>query len=281
MNFIKMEAAGNDFLLIDANNKSADWPALAKSMCHRHKGVGADGLILVLPSSKADFAMRMFNPDGSEAEMCGNGIACFAKHVIEAKLSDSKVTQVTIETPAGMRTVQAQREGNTVASVRVSMGLPQFRAKQIPMLVPEGDTPILDYPLQVGEMELRLSCLSMGNPHAVAFVEDVASFPLDQIGPRVEHHPIFPRRVNFEVAQVMDKSQIKARVWERGAGETLSCGTGACAVAVAAQLKELAEKEVDIIYRGGTMTVAWDRVGEVFLSTHLAYVFKGEWASAN
>lgn len=270
--FVKMQATGNDFILADARDIERDWSKLAKAMCHRHFGVGADGLILLLPSKIADFSMRMFNPDGSEAEACGNGLRCFFKYVRENKFVGSR--ELRIETSAGVRIAQAEGE-----KVRVGMGMPKFAPADIPLTATNfAAIPILDYAIEVAGKELKLDIVSMGNPHAVSFLsEPVDSFPLSEFGPGVENHPLFPQRANFEVANIISRNKIQARVWERGAGETLSCGSGACAIAVAAKLHNLIDDKADIILPGGTLTVDWDGEGEVYLSGTAEVVFKGEW----
>ena len=276
MNFVKLQATGNDFVLIDARRMKRDWPALAKAMCHRHFGVGADGLLLILPSKIADFYMRMFNPDGSEAEACGNGLRCAARYAKENGLA--RGAEIRIETPAGIKRLRTTGK----KSIQAAMGKPILAPSAIPVIVERKGTrdtvPVTDYPLTVDKMKLKITCASIGNPHAVSFLEQpVADFPLTEVGPKVEHHPMFPNRVNFEIANVISRSKLRARVWERGAGETLSCGTGVCAIAVAARLKKLTDNPVDIILPGGTLTVDWDGKGEVLLSGPAEIVFNGEW----
>jgi len=296
MKFSKLQATGNDFILVDARTREGEWSKLARAMCDRHFGVGADGLILVQDSTSADLKMRIFNSDGSEAEVSGNGLRCFAKYAIEKGLNapisseSSRVEprlhrgnrSLPIETLAGVRKVKAYTSRNNVNRVEVNMGLPQFQPDQIPVKVkvdiPIASGPILDYPLLIDGKKLTLSLLSMGNPHAVSFSSrPVADFPLAEIGPKVERHPMFPQRINFEVARVLSRGKIEARVWERGVGETLACGSGACAIAVAAQLLDHAETQVDIMLEGGTLTISWDRVGEVLLTGPVEEIFTGEW----
>jgi len=270
MRFAKLEATGNDFVLIEAGEAERDWPQLAISMCRRHFGVGADGLILLLPSTGADLGMRMFNPDGSEAEACGNGLRCLARYAMEMGLAKG---ELAVETPGGIRRVKALDEG-----IQVDMGVPHLRPEEIPVAVRYKVDIIKDYPLNVDDSELRLTCLSMGNPHAVCFLDEpVEGFPLFELGPKVESHPTFPNRVNFEIANVLSRTKVRARIWERGAGETLSCGSGACAVAVAARLHQRVDSDVDIMLPGGTLAVGWDGVGEVVLSGPAKLVFFGEW----
>ena len=284
MNFSKLQATGNDFILLDAQDMQRDWTKLAQNMCRRHFSIGADGLILVMASDSADLTMRMLNPDGSEAEVCGNGLMCFVKYVIDRRIAAGP--NLTIETLAGIKTVHAFTSQGKVNRVKVNMGIPHFKAEDIPVILGKVEPsrggvaimPILDYPLRVGEKKIPLSFVSMGNPHAVSFIsQTVADFPLSEIGPQVENHPTFPERVNFEVARVVEQKKIAARVWERGAGETLSCGSGACAIAVVARLKGCIGSEVDIMLPGGDLTVGWDGVGEVHLTGAVEEVFAGEW----
>ncbi len=299
MKFSKLQATGNDFILVDARNVEGEWSKLAQAMCQRHFGVGADGLILVQDSKVADLKMRIFNPDGSEAEVCGNGLRCFVKHVIERDIiitqtrslhgrgiEEGGVKQsnlcLTIETLSGIRKAKAYISEDKVNRVEVNMGMPQFQPEQIPVISvavsKAKQPPILDYPVATGRRKLALSLLSMGNPHAVSFLSNsVADFPLKKIGPEIEKHPMFSQRTNFEIARVLSKKKIEARVWERGVGETLACGSGACAIAVVAQLLNYANKEVDIILPGGVLTILWDGVGEVLLSGPVEEVFTGEY----
>jgi len=272
MKFAKMQGTGNDFIVVDARDMERDWSKMAKTMCQRHFGVGADGIILLVPSKVADLGMRMFNPDGSEAEACGNGLRCLARYAVEMGLAKID-RELAVETLGGTRQVRAHTSG-----AEVGMGVPQLKPEEIPVLVEKKLGIILDYPVTVQGQKLLLTCLSLGNPHAVYFPEEaVESFPLFELGPIVQNQAIFPNRVNFEVANVLERKKVRARVWERGAGETLSSGTGACAVAVAAQLHGYADSHVDVILPGGTLTVDWDGVGEVVLSGPAELVFWGEW----
>jgi diaminopimelate epimerase len=285
MKFSKLQATGNDFILVDARTRKGEWSKLARAMCDRHFGIGADGLILVQDSTSADLKMRIFNSDGSEAEVSGNGLRCFAKYAIEKGLSDkipSRAEQdncsLTIDTLSGVRKVKTYMSGNKVNRVEVNMGLPQFQPEYIPVKGKVDIIPILDYPLVINRKKLTLVILSMGNPHAVSFLpRPIADFPLAEIGPKVERHPMFPQRTNFELARVLSRGKVEARVWERGVGETLACGSGACAIAVAARLLDYIEPQVDIILKGGTLTISWDRVGEVLLTGPVEEVFTGEW----
>jgi diaminopimelate epimerase len=284
MKFTKLQATGNDFILLDARNMEQDWSKLARDMCHHHYGIGADGLLLVIPSKTVDLKMRMFNPDGSEAEVCGNGLRCFTKYVIDRGTVAGP--NLTVETIGGTRNIQASISHGKVKQAKVNMGTPRFKAEDIPVKIDKQQQgrgkvnikPILDYPLTIDRRKLALSFVSMGNPHAVSFVsQSVADFPLSEIGPRIENHPMFPERINFEIARVLNRSQIEARVWERGAGETLSCGSGACAIGVIAKLKGYTDNQVDIMLSGGKLSITWEGVGEVYLSGPVEEVFTGEW----
>ena len=312
MNFTKLQAAGNDFILVETSDTNRNWSPVAVAVCDRHFGVGADGLLLLLPSAMADFGMRIFNPDGSEAEACGNGLRCLAKYVVNRGLADIGAQEVSVETIAGIRKIKLHKEaiyqgkfegasplrnlhfplsfegegdkGGEVVTIQVSMGIPKLGAKDIPVAIAEGDRglvdikPMLSYTVRVEDRKLLLNFASIGNPHAVYFSQDpVADFPLSRIGPKVERLSIFPNRINFEVARVVNRQRIEARVWERGVGETLACGSGACAIAVAAQLNGYIDNKVDIKLPGGILKVEWDGVGEIFLSGPAEIVFTGEW----
>jgi len=277
MRFVKMHGTGNDFVLLRVQGAEQDWSDLAQAMCDRHYGIGADGLILVLPSSRADVGMRMFNPDGSEAEMCGNGLRCVVKYAVDEGLARPRDGGISVETAVGVLSAQVFGEKGAVERVRVSMGVPRFAPQEIPVLA-EAEPPVKDLPLDIEGQRLAVTCVSMGNPHAVHFVErPVAEFPLESIGPKVEHHPLFPQRVNFEVVRVLGRERMEARVWERGAGITLACGSGACAAVVAAHLQGLVGERVDITLPGGRLVVEWDGAGECYLMGAVELVFVGEW----
>jgi diaminopimelate epimerase len=285
MRFSKLQATGNDFILVDARTMGAEWPKLAQAMCDRHFGVGADGLMLVQNSTIADLKMRLFNSDGSEAEISGNGLRCFAKYAIEKGLIANMSSGaepgnrcLSIETLAGVRKVKAYMSGNKVDRADVNMGLPRFQPEEIPVKVKVDIIPVLNYSLVIDGRKLTLCLVSMGNPHAVTFLsQPVAGFPLAEIGAKVEIHPMFPEKTNFEAARVLSRKKIEARVWERGVGETLACGSGASAIAVAARLLDYVDSKVDIILPGGALTVSWDKVGEVLLAGTVEEVFTGEW----
>jgi diaminopimelate epimerase len=277
MRFTKMHGAGNDFVVIDGREYSADWEKLAVAMNDRHFGVGGDGIIVALPSEKADLRMRMFNPDGSEAEMCGNGIRCLTKYAVERGITRPHGNAIAVDTLAGVLTCAFTSDQGRVVSVRVGMGKPHLDPREIPVLA-EQAPPVIGFPVDAEGRRFELTCVSMGNPHAVWFTEEpVATFALHQVGPRIEYHPAFPRRVNFEIVNVLHPGSIRARVWERGAGETLACGTGACAVAVAARLNGLIGDSTQVSLPGGTLQIDWDGSGEVFLTGPAAEVFEGEW----
>jgi diaminopimelate epimerase len=284
MDFTKLQGAANDFVLIEAEGTQRDWSKLALAICDRHLGVGADSLLLLLPSDKADFLMRTFDADGSEAETCGNGIRCLARYVLEKGKVDAERTEIMVETAAGISHVKTEIKNGRVYRFRANMGKPRFKADEIPV-APEkmvGDivdiTGMLRCNTTVNGIALKLNLISMGNPHAVHFIEQpVAEFPLTEIGPLVEHLPLFPRRVNFEIAQITGKDRIEARVWERGVGETLACGTGACAVAVAARILGYTGRRVEIELLGGVLDAEWNGDGEVILGGPADIVFEGTW----
>jgi diaminopimelate epimerase len=279
MKFAKYHGAGNDFLLIDARDMgSKDWPALAIAMCDRYRGVGADGILLAHQGERLPLAMTVYNSDGSEAENCGNGVRCFGKFVVEkgiiARPADNRLE---VETIAGPISLDLQVENGEVAGARANMGPPRLEAAEIPVAV-ERPAPVMDLPLEIDGNQLSLTCVSMGNPHAVHFLQSsVDDFSLTSIGPKVEHHPLFPARVNFEIARILDRGHAEARTWERGAGETLACGTGACAIMVSAHLHGLVDDSLEIREPGGVLTIEWDGRGDIYMSGPAAFVYEGEW----
>jgi len=284
MNFTKLQSVGNDFILVEASGQHRNWSQLAMAICQRHFGVGCDGLLLLLPSEEADFAMRVFNADGSETEACGNGLRCLVKYVIDRGLANTGVDEISVATIAGVRKAKLIKEADKITKIQVGMGIPEFDARNIPVAVEPNKVKLVDirlisdYPVNVGGRELSLSFVSLGNPHAIYFWQwPVSEFPLSRLGPAVEQHKLFPNRVNFEVANVTSRKQIEARVWERGVSETLACGSGACAVAVTAQMLGYVDNRVDIKLPGGILEVEWDRVGEVLLSGPAEIVFTGQW----
>jgi diaminopimelate epimerase len=276
MRFVKMQGTGNDFLFVEANRDQHDWAALSIAMCDRHYGVGADGLIVVLPSERADVGMRLFNADGSEAEVSGNGVRCLVKYAVERGLATPADGRVRIEAAHGVLDAETFSEGGRVTAVRLSMGPPRFAPHDVPVIAEM--EPVVDFPLEVDGQRLAVTCLSMGNPHAVLFSEGpVTAYPLDAVGPKVEHHTAFPERVNFGVAKILGRDRMDVRAWERGVGETLACGSGCCAAMVAARLHERVGERVEITQPGGVLTVEWDGKGDVFLTGPAEFVFEGEW----
>ena len=277
MRFTKLHGTGNDFIVIDARDFVRDWERLAIEICDRHLGAGADGILLLRDSSEADLRMVLYNSDGSEAEMSGNGMRCFVKYAVDRGLATPRDGVVRIETGAGLLTTAVTRRDGRVDSVRVGMGRPRFAPQEIPVAI-EVKPPIIDYHLEVDGQMLAVTCLSMGNPHAVHLIDTpVELVPLETLGPKVEHHPLFPRRVNFGVARVLDRERMEARVWERGAGETLACGTGASAAVVAARLHGLVGDRVEMRQPGGLLTLDWDGEGDVYLTGPAVEVYEGEW----
>ncbi|MEM3607654.1 MAG: diaminopimelate epimerase [Candidatus Bathyarchaeia archaeon] len=254
--FWKMHGLGNDYIVIDGWRHRIQEDRLSRTaelLCRRRFSVGADGLILAEPphSAAADVRMRIFNADGSEAEMCGNGIRCLAKFVYENNIRKAHV--LNVETLAGLRRVELRISDGRVIGVKVDMGAPSFNREDLPM---KGEGPFINGILNVSGFEFKASCVSVGNPHCVIFVEDVEGFPVDKWGPLIEGHRFFPRRINVEFAEVIGNNKVKVRTWERGCGETLACGTGACAVAAVADKLGLIRGETEIILRGGTLKVA-------------------------
>jgi diaminopimelate epimerase len=277
MKFTKMHGAGNDYFYVDGFTEQVDDPArLAQAVSDRHFGVGGDGLILILPSSIADVRMRIFNADGSEAEMCGNGLRCVAKYAYDHGLVERLA--ITIETGAGLLAVEMISNAvGRVDRVRVNMGRPRLTRAEIPMSGPP-EQRVIDQELTVLDRTLRINCVSMGNPHCVIFVDDVANFPVATYGPAIEHHPLFPRRTNVEFVQVLNPGEVRQRTWERGAGETLACGTGAAAVTVAGLLTGRTGRRLLNHLAGGDLEMAWDGTGEVIMTGPAAEVFTGDYA---
>lgn len=276
MKFTKMQGLGNDYVYVNClKEKIADPPELAQKISDRHFGVGSDGLIMINPSDKADFEMEMYNADGSRAEMCGNGIRCVAKYVYDYGLTDK--TYISVETLAGIKYLDLTVENGKVSLVKVDMGQPILEPEKIP--VAAKGSRVVDEPILADGKEYRMTCVSMGNPHAVIFVdEDVKNLPLEKLGPSFENHTCFPKRVNTEFVRVTDRHTAEMRVWERGSGETLACGTGACAVAVACALNDLTEDAVTVHLLGGDLYIEWDREkNTVYMTGPAEAVFDGEW----
>ncbi len=274
MRFTKMHGLGNDYVYVSLFDQelATDPARLAIVVSDRHFGVGGDGLILIAPSDRAQARMRMFNADGSEGEMCGNGVRCVAKYLYDHGITRNN--PVTIETGRGVLTLDLEIKNGRVDRARVDMGPPILEHRLIPTLL-EGDPP-LDAPLLVGEDAFLVSAVSMGNPHAVIYVTDVAAFPLETIGPQIEHHPAFPRRVNVHVVQVLGPNEVRMRTWERGSGITLACGTGACAVGVAGVLTGRTGRAVQAHLPGGTLELDWPGdLASVFMTGPAVEVFTG------
>lgn len=274
MRFTKMHGCGNDYIYMNAMEETIRDPAgLAKRISDRHKGIGADGMILIGPSRTADFQMKMYNADGSEGEMCGNGIRCLGKYVYEKQLTGK--TELTIETKAGIRKLSLKTEDHKVTEVRVDMGKPVFDVSKIPVTYPEKY--LIRQPVTILDCTWYMTCLSMGNPHAVVYVPDTSSFKIEKYGPVFEHYPIFPKRINTEFVQVLGRNELNMRVWERGSGETLSCGTGTCACVMASILNGLTDHNVTVHTLGGDLMVEYeDETRHLFLTGPAELVYEGE-----
>ena len=273
MKFTKMHGAGNDYVYVNAFEERlpADIPALAQAVSDRHCGIGSDGLILIGPSEIGDARMRMFNADGSESEMCGNGIRCVAKYVYDHGLARKE--ELRIETGNGVLTLQVFPENGKVQQVRVNMGRPILESARIPTTL-AGDPPVLA-DLTVGDQTLQVTCVSMGNPHCITFVDELSDQWVHGIGPQIERHPAFPNRVNAEFIQIVSPTETIMRVWERGSGETLACGTGACAAAVAGVLTGKSERKILCHLPGGDLTLEWADTDEVFMTGPAVEVYDG------
>lgn len=255
MEFVKMEGCGNDYVYVNGFNTKIDNPnELSKIVSDRHFGIGSDGLIVINPSEVADFKMSMYNADGSEGKMCGNGIRCVAKYVYDYKMIDKEV--ITVETLAGIKTLKLNVENGKVKTVRVNMGSPIINAKDVPVI--SDKEKVINEPVVIDGKEYGITCVSMGNPHAITFVDDTDSLKIEKIGPAFEKNEIFPDRVNTEFIQIIDRKTIKMRVWERGSGETLACGTGACASVVACVLNNLTDNKVTVKLLGGDLKIKYD-----------------------
>lgn len=286
--FTKMHGLGNDFIVIDCRGRAINYKLsaiseLSRRLCHRRLGIGADQMILLYDSTVADFRMRILNADGSEVEMCGNGIRCFAKYIWDRGLSAKD--SLDVETLAGI--IRPEKSG---AMVRVDMGAPVFEPEKIPIKITKAmgdgqgangsrftthDSRILDLPLKILDREFKITCVSMGNPHAVIVVENVDDFVVGRYGPLIENHALFPKRTNVEFIQVIDRGRIRMRVWERGSGETMACGTGASAAAVAANMKGLTDRRVTVVLTGGELVIEWKDDDRVYMTGPAAEVFEG------
>ena len=272
--FTKMHGLGNDYVYMDAIHQHIeDESTLAQFVSNRHFGIGSDGLILICKSEKADFKMRMFNSDGSEAEMCGNGIRCVGKFVYDKGLTQK--TEVTIETLAGIKTVQLNVKNGKVETVKVDMGEPILEPKEIPVISEE--KPVKNLKLKAEDKEFVFTCVSMGNPHAITIVDNTKEFDVEKYGKVLEVNKAFPNKTNVEFIEIVDKNNIKMRVWERGAGETLACGTGACASVVACVLNNLTERNVNVELLGGKLEIEWNKNdNHVYMTGPAVTVFEGE-----
>ncbi len=276
LKFTKMEGLGNDYIYVNCFKEVVPEPSkLAVKLSDRHFGIGSDGLILIKPSEIADFTMEMYNADGSQSEMCGNGIRCVGKYVYDYGLTSK--TEIAVETLAGIKYLKLVVEDNRVSMVTVNMGEPVLKPEEIPVKVDSDKDRIVDYPVKIAGRDYNITCVSMGNPHCVTFVEDTDSFPIEAIGPEFENSSLFPRRVNAEFVQVVNRKYAKMRVWERGSGETLACGTGTCASVVAAVLNNLTEDEVTVRLLGGELVIKWDRESNlVYMTGPAKIVYDGE-----
>lgn len=275
MKFTKMHGCGNDYIYINGFQVKVDDPAqLSIKMSNRHFGVGSDGIVLILPSDVADFRMRMFNSDGSEAEMCGNAIRCVGKYVYDNKMTDK--TSITIETLAGIKILDMTVVDEKVTYAKVDMGEPILKAEVIPVI--SDKSPVIGEEIDVNGKTFEFTCVSMGNPHAIAYVDDTDIFEVEKIGKLVEIDEKFPKKVNVEFAQIMDNETIKMRVWERGSGETLACGTGACATLVASVLNNLTDRKAVVKLIGGDLLIEWDKESNhIYMSGEAVTTFEGEW----
>jgi diaminopimelate epimerase len=282
MKFTKMQGCGNDYVYVNGFEEklpAEQKPEIVRRLSDRHFGIGGDGVIFINPTTEADFEMEMFNADGTRAEMCGNGIRCVAKFVYDKGLTDSQ--HISIVSAGKIKYLDLTVEGKTqktrgeVTMVRVNMGSPILQPELIP--VAAGGEQVVNEPIAVDGREYRMTCVSMGNPHAVVFVEDVEHLPIEQIGPLFEHHERFPKRTNTEFVEILDRQNVFMRVWERGTGETLACGTGCCATAVACVLNGLTDNRITVKLLGGEITVEWDQEQNlIYMTGPAATVFEGE-----
>lgn len=276
MKFTKMQGCGNDYVYIDGGKEripAEKKPALVRRLSDRHFGIGGDGVIFINPSDEADFEMEMYNADGTRAEMCGNGIRCVGKFVYDKGLTDK--TDITVISAGKVKYLTLFVKDGKVETVKVNMGTPELAAALVPVVCDKGQA--VDEPVSVQGREYRMTCVSMGNPHAVVFMDDVESLNIETIGPYFENHERFPKRTNTEFVKVIDKNTVQMRVWERGTGETLACGTGACATVVACVLNGLTEETVTVKLLGGDLLVTWDRAANlVYMTGPAATVFDGE-----
>ena len=274
MQFTKWQGCGNDFIVLNAlDGIHRNYASMAQKLCDRHYGIGADGILAIEPSDKADFRMRVINADGSEAEMCGNGIRCVSRYLYDNKLTVKKEFQM--ETGAGILVPKIMEEGGKVTGVRVDMGEPRLLAAEIPV-TGYGDGKVVDENIEVLGKVYKMTCVSMGNPHAVVFVDAIKSFPIHEVGTHFEHHAAFPKRTNTEFVEVLDRGHVRMRVWERGAAVTLACGTGACATLVASVLTGRTNRKAEVQLDGGTLLIEWAENNHVLMTGPAELVFTGE-----
>lgn len=276
MKFTKMQGCGNDYIYVDGSREKVlecEKPELVRKLSDRHFGIGGDGVIFINPSGEADFEMEMYNADGTRSEMCGNGIRCVAKFVYDKKLTDK--TCITIVSGGKVKTLDLTVQEGKVALVKVNMGAPELTAGKVPVISPKEQ--VVDEPIVVLGKEMRMTCVSMGNPHAVVFMDDVKNLDIEAIGPAFENHPCFPKRTNTEFVKVLDRHTVEMRVWERGTGETLACGTGACAVVAACVLNGFTEEKVTVRLLGGDLEIEWNRKENlIYMTGPACSVFEGE-----
>lgn len=273
MKFVKMHGIGNDYVFVDCFKESIKAPAkLSKQVSDRHFGIGSDGLILILPSEKADAMMRIFNADGSEAQMCGNGVRCVAKYIYDYGITNNRV--VNIETLAGIKRLELSVENGKVREAKVNMGIPVLKRGQIPMVGHGAE--VVDEVLRVDSRDFRITCVSMGNPHCVIFIDDIRSVPLTEYGPLIENHRLFPERINVHFVQVIAKDRVEMKTWERGSGATLACGTGASAVCVAGVLNKKSDRKIFAHLPGGDLMLEWAQDKNVYMTGPATEAFKGE-----
>ena len=273
--FTKMHGAGNDYVFIDGRNSTLNWSSLAISISDRHFGVGADGLIVAFDSKDADIRMQMYNLDGSEGMMCGNGIRCFVAFGVNIGLLNRDSASFSVETASGILEVTPIWENDQMVAASVNMGLPKFLSSEVPFIL-KGYQSLEDYDLEIEDQHFAVSALSMGNPHAVTILDTpISGFDLAHIGPKIENHPMFPQQVNFEIINILNRDLISLRVWERGSGQTLACGTGACAAAVIAIKKGLVNSKVTVKLPGGNLEIQWENDSYVYMKGPIKTVFQG------
>lgn len=276
MKFTKLQGCGNDYVYVDGSRENIlqqEKPELVRKLSDRHFGIGGDGVIFINPSKEADFEMEMYNADGTRAEMCGNGIRCVAKFVYDKGLTDK--TCITVISGGKVKTLDLTVKEEKVALVKVNMGAPELTAENVPVISQKEQ--VVNEPITVQGKEFRMTCISVGNPHAVVFLDDVQNLDIEAIGPYFENHPCFPNRTNTEFVKVLDRHTVEMRVWERGSGETLACGTGACATAVACVLNGLTEEKVTVKLLGGDLEIEWNRKENlVYMTGPAVTVFEGE-----